>query len=74
MNHKSSYSYKIIFNFLEQLVKTMKINFNLNDTHKIIDFEHQFRKTINEIFPNCNLEGVFFSLFKADGIKRKYFG
>ena len=72
MSHKSSYSYKIIFNLLEKLVKTMKINFGFNDTHKITDFEYQLRKTINEII--YNLEGSYFHYSKSPRTKRKNWG
>ena len=43
----------------------MKINFSSNKTHIMKDFEHPLRKVLNELYPNCYLEGCYFHYSKA---------
>ena len=71
MTHKSAYSYKVIFKYLNELIETMKINFNFNEAHIMTDFEHSLRKVIKDIYPKCYLEGCYFHYSKASGISLK---
>ena len=74
MTHKSAYSYKVIFKYLNELIETMKINFNFNEAHIMTDFEHSLRKVIKDIYPKCYLEGCYFHYSKALWNKSKKLG
>ena len=74
MTHKSSYSYKIIFEYLNNLIKSMEINFTFDKAHIMTDFEHSLRKVISEMYPNCYLEGCYFHYSKSLWNKAKKLG
>jgi len=65
MSNKSSYSYFIIFNHLNNLIDKMKIIFSFNNSHIMANFEHGLRDTIKTLYPDCILEGYFFHYSKA---------
>ena len=74
MTHKSEFSYRIIFNNIETIIKSKKINFNFAKKHIMTDFEHVLHKVIREIYPTCYLEGCYFHYSKALWTKAKKLG
>ena len=74
MTNKSSYSYSVIFNNLNNIINKMKINFSFNNCHIMTDFEHGLRETIKEFYPDCILEGCFFHYSKSLWNKSKKLG
>ena len=74
MAHKSAYSYKVIFKYLNELIENMKINFSFKKAHLMTDFEHPLRKVIKEIYLDCYLEGCYFHYSKAIWNKAKKIG
>ena len=65
MTHKSSYFLKIIFENLNNLIKSMEINFTFDKAHIMTDFEHVIRKVISEIHPYCHPKGFYFHYSKS---------
>ena len=74
MTHKSAYSYKVIFKYLNELIENMKINFSFKKAHLMTDFEHPLRMVLKEIYPDCYLEGCYFHYSKAIWNKAKKIG
>ena len=74
MTHKSEFSYRMIFNNLNIIIKAKKIEFNFEKKHIMTDFEHALRNILKELYPNCYLEGCFFHYSKALWKKAKKIG
>ena len=65
MSHKSYDMYFYVFKFKKNILEKEKVDFDVQNTYFMLDFEKSSRKELKDIYPEANILGCYFHYVKA---------